>query len=238
MPIIDAHTLVGAWPQAEVDLSLEALAAGMQSRGIGRSLVTHASAMFYDMVQGNDELVRLCGQHEPLEPVAVLNPLQYPACLEEADRRRSAGVKVFRLCPREHGYPFAGTVGPLRELLRRLEGTRLLLVDLVGLPVPQLGAEMEELLPAPTAFTVESDALGLIFHAAKEGPNVWVETSRLQAGGAIEAAVRHLGAERVIFGSGAPLRSLGAAITTLQFAELPDADRAAIFEGNVQRVLA
>lgn len=238
MPIIDAYTLVGAWPQAEVDLSLEALAAGMQSRGVGRSLVTHTSAIFYDTAQGNDEVIKLCAQHEPLEPVAVLNPLRYPACLEEAERRRSAGVSVFRLCPREHGYPFTGAVGPLRELLRHLEGSRLLLVDLAGLPVPQLGAEMEALLPCPTAFTVESDALGLVFHAAKEGPNVWVETSRIQAGGAIEAAVQHLGADRVIFGSGAPLRSLGGAITTLQFAELTDADRAGIFEGNVQRVLA
>jgi predicted TIM-barrel fold metal-dependent hydrolase len=66
---------------------------------------------------------------------------------------------------------------------------------------------------------------------------VWVETSRLDAGGAIEAAVKYLGANRVIFGSGSPLRSIGSAVMSLQYAELSDADRAAIFEGNVQRLL-
>lgn len=237
MPIIDAYTLVGTWPQAEVDLSLEALAAGMQARGVGRSLVTHTAAIFYDMTWGNNQVVELCSRHEPLQPVAVINPLKYPACLDEIERRLQGGVKVFRLCPREHGYPFSGQVGPLREVLRHLEQARLLLVDLCGLPIPSLGAEMEELLPVPTAFTVESDALGLLFHAGKSGPNVWLETSRLRAGGAMEAAVRNLGAERIVFGSSAPLRSLGSAVTSLQFAELSDADRANILEGNIQRVL-
>lgn len=237
MPIIDAYTLVGTWPQAEVDLSLEALAAGMQARGVGRSLVTHTGAIFYDTGWGNSQVVELCSRHDPLEPVAVVDPLKYPSCLDEIDRRLEAGVKVFRLCPREHGYPFSGNVGPLREVLRRLERARLLLVDLCGLPIPSLGAEMEELLPVPTAFTVESDALGLVFHAGKSGANVWLETSRLHAGGAIEAAVRSLGGERVVFGSSSPLRSLGSAITSLQFADLADADRANILEGNVQRVL-
>lgn len=237
MPIIDAYTLVGAWPQAEVDLSLEALAAGMQSRGVGRSLVTHTTAIFYDTAWGNNQAVELCGRHEPLEPVAVVNPLQYPACLEEIEQNLERGVKVFRLCPREHGYPFAGNVGPLREALRRLERARLLLVDLCGLPMPALSADIEELLPVPTAFTVESDTLGLLFHAARSNPNVWLEISRLHAGGALEAAVRHMGAERIVFGSSAPLRSLGSAITSLQFAELADGDRAHILEGNIQRVL-
>lgn len=237
MPIIDAYTLVGAWPQAEVDLSLEALATGMQARGVGRSLVTHTTAIFYDMALGNNQVVELCSRHEPLEPVAVINPLTYPACLDEIEKRLQGGIKLFRLCPREHGYPFSGQVGPLREVLRRLERARLLLVDLCGLPMPALGAEMEDLLPVPTAFTAESDTLGLLFHAGKSGPNVWLETSRLHAGGAVEAAVRNLGAERIVFGSNAPLRSLGSAITSLQFADLTDVDRANILEGNVQRVL-
>ncbi|HEU4754061.1 MAG TPA: hydrolase, partial [Armatimonadota bacterium] len=69
------------------------------------------------------------------------------------------------------------------------------------------------------------------------GPNVWVETSNLAAGGAIEAAVKGLGAERVVFGSGAPLRVLGSAVMSVQYAELSEADRGAVFEGNLQRIL-
>jgi predicted TIM-barrel fold metal-dependent hydrolase len=238
LAIIDCYTLLGAWPQAEADLSVETLAAGMQARGVTRSLVTHASAIFYDAPQGNAQLAEVCRQYEPLTPVAVINPLVFPECVEEIGRRLEAGTRVFRFCPREHGYPFSATVGPLREALRRLESAALILVDLAGLPAPAIDCGLVDLLPVPTAFTVDSKGLGVVAHAASQGPNVWVETSRLLAGGSVEAAAQHLGSARVIFGSGAPLRSLGSAVMSVQYAELAEADRLAIFEGNVQRLLA
>lgn len=237
MPIVDSYTLVGSWPQAEVDLSVEALAAGMQARGVAKSLVTYTSAIFYNAALGNTQVMHLAGQHAPLIPVAVANPLDFPHCLDEITRCLDRGVKVFRLCPREHGYPFSGSFGPLRAVLRKLETARLLLVDVVGLPTPVIAAETEDLLPAPTAFSVDGASLSTLICAAKGGSNVWVETSRLDSGGAVEAAVEHIGAGRVIFGSGSPLRSLGSAVMSVQYAELSEADRAAIFEGNVQRLL-
>lgn len=237
MAVIDCYTLLGAWPQAEVDLSLEALAAGMQARQVGRSLVTHTTAIFYDQPEGNDQAIRLCSQHEPLTPVAVANPLRYPDCLDEVTRCLDAGVKVFRLCPREHGYPFSGSVGPLRELLQALGRASLLLADISALPAPAITADLADLLPCPTALTVTGANLGVALQAAKAGPHVWIETSRLEVGGGIEAAVRHAGANRVVFGSGQPLRSLGSAVTSVQYADLADADRTAIFEGNLQRIL-
>jgi hypothetical protein len=237
VPITDSHTLLGVWPRAEIDLSIEALAAGMQARNITRSLVTHTTAIFYHMSMGNQAAIQLASQHAPLTAVAVLNPLDYPACLEEAERRLEQGVQVFRLCPREHAYPLSGQVGPLRELLRRLEGARLILADVAGLPAPVVAADLVDLLPVPTALTVDGAGLGTVLHAAKQGPNLWIETSALTAGGALEAAVRNIGAERVIFGSGSPLRALGTAVMSVQYADLSEGDRAAIFEGNAARVL-
>jgi len=238
LPIIDSYTLLGAWPLAEVDLSVEALAAGMQARGISHSLVTHTSAIFYNPTIGNEQVINLCSQHQPLLPVAVINPLLYPDCLAEIDRCLGKGVRAFRLCPREHGYPFSSAVGPLRNVLRKLEAAKLLLVDVVGLPAPVITADVEDLLPVPTAFTVDAAGLGTILAAGRLGQNIWVETSGLEAGGAVEAAVRNLGANRVIFGSTSPLRGIGSAVMSVQYAELSEADRAAIFEGNVQRIMA
>lgn len=237
MPIIDCYALTGSWPQSEVDLSVEAIISGMQARGVARSLVTHTSAIFYEPTPANEQIAQICAEQPSLIPVGVINPLDYPHCLEEVSRCMERGIQVFRLCPREHGYPISGAVGPLRAALRRLEQARLLLVDVADLPAPVIAAEVEELLPVPTAFTVDGLGLGTVLHSGKLGPNVWVETSRLDMGGALEAAVKHLGAARVVFGSGAPLHSLGSAVMSLQYAEIPEPDRAAIFEGNVLRAL-
>jgi uncharacterized protein len=237
VPIIDCYTLLGSWPESEVELSVEALAAGMQARGVGRSLVTHTNAVLYDMTMGNDEVLQLSKQHSQLTPVAVVNPLDYPDCLDEVNRCLDQGVQVFRLCPREHGYPFSSEVGPLRAVLGRLERAKLLLVDLVGLPAPVLSADLPALLPIPTAVSVQSRALGTVIQASEQGENLWLETSRLDAGGVLEAAVKHLGSARIVFGSAAPLYTLGSAVMSVQYAELAEADRTAIFEGNAQRVL-
>ncbi|MFN3653501.1 MAG: amidohydrolase family protein [Armatimonadota bacterium] len=237
MPIIDCYTLIGSWPRTEVDLSLEALAAGMQARGVGRSLITHTTGIFYSSSQGNDLAVALGQKHAQLVPVAVVNPLDYPQCLDEVSRRLAEGVKVFRLAPREHGYPFSAAVGPLCDVLEKLSGAALILADLTGVREPVIDHALVERLPVPTALSVSGYELGTLLSAARKGPNVWLETSALTAGGAVEAAVRHLGADRIVFGSRAPLDTLGSAVMSLQYAEIADGDRQAIFEGNAQRLL-
>jgi predicted TIM-barrel fold metal-dependent hydrolase len=237
VPIIDSYTLLGVWPESEIDLSVDALAQAMQARGVGRSLVTHTSAIFYDTTLGNDTVIQVCSQHAPLTPVAVINPLEYPRSQAEIERCLGKGVQVFRLCPREHGYPLSGAVGPLREAFRALESAKLLLIDIADMPAPGIAAGVEDLLPVPTVLTVDGEELGTVIHAGKSGPNVWVDTSRLSAGGAIETAVQHLGASRVVFGSGSPLLVIGSAVMAVQYAELSEADRNAVFEGNLQRVL-
>ena len=238
MPLIDAYTLLGSWPLSERDLTLEDLAAGMQARGIARSLVTHTSAIFYDPPIGNALAQSLAAQHAQLSPVAVIDPLRYPACLDEIARCLGAGIRIFRLCPREHGYPFSGSVGPLREVLSRLDQARLLLVDLAELSVPIITPDIVELLPAPTAFTVDNRGLGTLVHAAHLNPRVWAETSRLDGGSAVQLAVQHLGAERVVFGSAAPLLSVGSAVMSVQYAEISEGDRVLVFAGNIARALA
>ena len=238
MPIIDAHALLGPWPQSARELTLDDLTAAMQSRAVGKALVTHTSAIFYETGPGNDLARAVARQNPAIIPVGVINPLRYPACLDEIQRCLTEGVRTFRLCPREHRYPFHGSVGPLREVLANMTGARLVLVDLAGLPNPVVSPDMAELLPCATAFTVENDSLGTILHLAQLAPNAWAETSRLDGGGVIQAAVKHMGADRLIFGSGAPLLSLGSAVMSIQYAEVADNERLQIFEGNVTRALS
>jgi len=123
VPIIDGYTILGCWPFAEVELSVASLAEGMQARQVARALITHTTAIFYDAALGNDQAFELAAQHPPLTPVPVINPLRYPECLAEIDRCLAKGARAFRLCPREHHYPFTGALGPLRETLRLYAGS-------------------------------------------------------------------------------------------------------------------
>ena len=237
MPILDCNTIVGSWPFDELDLTPAPLLAGMEKRGVSRSVVTHTAAIYYDTSAGNDAVLEVCQEHKELVPTAVINPLRFPLATLEVLRCQTASVKIFRFCPREHGYPFSAQVGALREVLTSLEAAKLLLVDLVDMPEPGLSDDIAELLPAPTVFTVRDNQLGAIFRAASQSPRVLVETSHLTGGGVLEMVVRHMGQERVLFGSGAPLLSIGSAVTSVQYAEFNEETRQGIFEGNLARVM-
>jgi predicted TIM-barrel fold metal-dependent hydrolase len=74
--------------------------------------------------------------------------------------------------------------------------------------------------------------------AVRHLPNVSVETSGFDAtAGFVEFAVRELGAERVIFGSHLPSRSLGTELTKVTAAEITEAQKLLILGGNLRRLL-
>jgi hypothetical protein len=70
-------------------------------------------------------------------------------------------------------------------------------------------------------------------------PNVCLETSLLsfQAGG-VEATVQRFGGNRLIFGSGFPVRSPEASMLQLTHAEISDRDKVSIACGNLESLIA
>ncbi len=69
-------------------------------------------------------------------------------------------------------------------------------------------------------------------------PNVYLESSlvSLQAGG-VEAAVKKIGAEKIIFGSGFPSHSPHAAVLDILHADISDADKQKIAAGNLDKLI-
>ncbi|MFT5470654.1 MAG: putative TIM-barrel fold metal-dependent hydrolase [Verrucomicrobiales bacterium] len=75
--------------------------------------------------------------------------------------------------------------------------------------------------------------------AVRAQPNVLVETSGFDpTAGFIEMAVRELGAERIIFGSHLPSRSLGTELGKVTAADVTEADRRLILGENFRRLAA
>lgn len=74
--------------------------------------------------------------------------------------------------------------------------------------------------------------------AVSEVPNILVETSGFDAtAGFLEMAVRELGAERIVFGSHLPSRSLGTELGKVIGAEISDRDRRLILGENYRQLL-
>lgn len=75
--------------------------------------------------------------------------------------------------------------------------------------------------------------------AVRNSPNVLVETSGFDAtAGFIEMAVRELGAERIVFGSHLPSRSLGTELGKILGADISEGDKRLILGENYRKLLA
>lgn len=74
--------------------------------------------------------------------------------------------------------------------------------------------------------------------AVRNSPNILVETSGFDStAGFIEMAVRELGAERIVFGSHLPSRSLGTELGKVIAANISEEDKRLILGGNYRRLL-
>jgi predicted TIM-barrel fold metal-dependent hydrolase len=235
MPLIDAHAVFGFWPLEKVDLSVDTLQAAMRARNVTRSFAYSAKALFYDAGEGNDDTVAVCAQRPELLPVAVLDPRSYPACLEEAHKRLSQGVRVFRFFPDRHGYPI--DFAPAAELLEELAG-QVVIVATARMGAPTALARLLGNTGCRTVLELEApELLGEALAALRRCSCLELTTRGVEAAGALEAAVAAAGAARLVFASGSPLLSLGSALMSVQFAALSDADRNSILGENIVRLL-
>ena len=74
--------------------------------------------------------------------------------------------------------------------------------------------------------------------AVQDSPNILVETSGFDAtAGFIEMAVRELGAERIVFGSHLPSRSLGTELSKVIAADISEADKRLVLGENFRKLI-
>jgi Amidohydrolase len=236
MPIVDINTLFGFWPRDKVDLSVDVLVGAMRSRQVARSAAYSAKALLYDAGEGNDDTATVCAGHSELIPAAVIDPRQFPRCLDEVRKRRDQGFRLFRFFPDRHGYPL--DFAPLDALLPEMAGG----VALFATARPGAATELARRVATEGLSLVldpcGTDTLGEALAAMQTAPTLYLETTALLAAGALDTAAQCVNASRLLFGSGSPLLSLSSALMTLQFAGFTDADRAAVLGGNLEGLLS
>jgi hypothetical protein len=78
--------------------------------------------------------------------------------------------------------------------------------------------------------------LGDCLAAMERWPHLYLETSRLAQFRGVETVVRSVGAERLLFGSGAPARPIQAALNAVLLADIAEAERRSILAHNASRL--
>ena len=248
--MIDFNVKLGHWPYRPV-WDAEALLRRMDALAIERAVLSSLSAVHYFNPQdGNDELFRAVAPHrDRFMPMAVLKP-GFAGDLDDLERcLGDYGMTGLVLHPTYHHYTL--DTPELAPLMDKMAAT--------GLPVcVQLGMEdmrrqydraIVEDVPPPSIGTfmrawpaVRIVALGLKGGQPEQlgesfPENGYFDISNYEAMDALEHAVARFGAERVLFGTHAPLFTPHANVAKLKSAELTEDTRRAIAEGNARRLL-
>jgi predicted TIM-barrel fold metal-dependent hydrolase len=248
-PCIDVHCYHGKWSFPIIELTTTDVLALMERAHVEKAILMSARAIQYDLVGGNAELAAAIAPHPGLYGYVYIN-MHYPeASLAEMEKYlwsdKFVGVKY-------HGeYSRANAAAPEnREAFDRLEKVyrKPLLIHSWGLPehgnvtAYSLPSQILELACAhPSLKIVMGHMGGTVWmdgiRAAEQAPNLYLDTTASYADqDKVAAAVRALGAEKVLFGSGATEGSLFMQKAAILDADITDDEKHTVLYGAAQQV--
>ncbi|MFC1614847.1 amidohydrolase family protein [Gemmatimonadota bacterium] len=222
---------------------------------ISRALVYHATARELDPAAGNSLLLKEIAGNSRLVPAAVISPGPYtrkstPA--GEVKKLLESGVRAFRIFPLYHQFSFSHS--GLREALELLQEKKCPLFVDYDQPYynyKQLGQHEQRAIDMEAVDCLAGDYPELpvvlvganynhtsrLFELFDKRPNLRAELSLFQGFEMIAFVCRNWDAERLLFGTGIPVVSPGAARAALMYAEIGEDDRHKIAAGNLEALL-
>lgn len=251
--IIDVNSYVGRWPFRRLAFGgASGLKALLNRTKTDMALATPISGVFYrDCFSAMEEMLEDEGWDSAhMRPVAVVNP-EFPGWEADLDVMiREMGCLAVRLIPNYHGYrlyddPALALVSKVQDyglpaiitLRMRDERTHHWLMPVDPVPVDEVRFLMRQLprgkYMLSNARWPEIKALRCELDMVDDG--VWEMSYKPPAFG-IELAVEEFGAERVLYGSCAPLQYPESALLPVQEAALSDDDKELILSRNAVRV--
>lgn len=214
--------------------------------GIDRALVRHIAMEEESPIVGNKLVVQETASFDALEPSwAILPPqtgeLGTPE--EFVAKMKANGVRALWAFPSRHAYLLNGTTfGELFEIMI----TRQIPL-FVSVKKPSVDIEVFKMIDAllqnfPKLIVVVTDhgcrGRDRLFRPLIERyKNFYIDTSRYELGGGIEDFCKRYGPYRMLFGTGFPEIPMGGALLRLAQADISDQAKAAIFGGNLRRLL-
>jgi predicted TIM-barrel fold metal-dependent hydrolase len=249
MKIIDAHAHLGPWSPQYESFDAEQLIALEADAGIQTCVVSSTAAIWGSLTTGNEYVIREAEKHEGLYVWLVLNPLQMEKSLDLLERfaghEKVVGIKLH---PCRHAYSFHVSI--LGDLLMEIGNVDLpILTHCQRTGIACSGAEVREVaVQFPhinfvaahygIATTTPQDRV-LAYLDREAVPNLYIDMAAKISltGGYLPFVVRHIGADRILFGTDAPLYYPAAFTGILRTVNLSDEDRELIAHRNAERLL-
>lgn len=223
--VIDAHRLVGPVPFDDLPQDPRP---EMDRLGIERACVTHTLSLYSDPRAGNEALLALG------DPRLIPVPVVVPGEVGPASEVAAWGVRMVRLCPERHRFDLTGPAA-----LRLLAAIDVpVAIDLDETSPAQL-RHLAERLPDLRILLLNPGyrRLRALAELMDEAPNVRAEIGTVNTQGGVEWLAARFGAERLVFGTGAPVSDDCGPRFLLDHLDLPPEDVARIAAGSLEELL-
>lgn len=247
----DINTAVGYWPFRQIaDQTPSQLRKLLESKGIDGAATANTHGLFYkNCHDANLELAEWLADHADFfVGVATLNPT-YAAWERDLQTcREDLSFRALRLVPQYHDYKLGG---PESVAIARA-ATDLCMPILIPHRVVDIRqrhwfdtertnsfeeiAALCEAVPEARVVVTESPFGGNMLLNEDESlryPGLYLGSSRVGTAGLKE----HLAADRIVFGTGAPFKSIAPALLKIADAELSETAQARIEHGNARGLL-
>jgi predicted TIM-barrel fold metal-dependent hydrolase len=240
--IIDVHSRVGP-AQAGESRSVEAALREMDACGVARAWICPTDPyVAVRNVEGNDFIARAVREHpDRFVGCAVANPWYGDDALSELRRATDLGLRALFLHPPVQGFQLSNPlVDDLVSLAIRYGMT---VYAHTGTPVCAEPFQLAALAGRHGRGKFIMGHMGFAdfwydaAEAAAIAPNVWLETS-LMDGDVISQALRKLGANRLVFGSDAPVSAVDIEVEKIRYLEATGQDIERILCDNAKELLA
>ena len=241
--LFDAQTgFGGARPGQPWVPSVEELLGHMERLSIARALVrTEFEEMDTDPMFSNQALYAACAQHENLAPCPAVVPTGHgdvPSEREQVDELTANGGGAAVLRPKLDGWSTAEwCAGALLDLLEERRVPALCRAPDLGFDaIADLALRYPE-LPI-VLFHVGFRSQRMLVPLMRSFGNVYLSVgSPYSVHLAMESMVGHVGAERLLFGTGFPYAEPMASITMLTYSELSESAKRLVGSGNLERLI-
>ena len=233
MKIIDINTVYGPYTGTDSGELEQRLAEG----GAEKAVTLCSYGIYYSYRDGNARTLKACSGSQLLLPAATVDPRGFFGQKELLPKLKEAGFRLLRFFPDLQEWDAEHLV--FEELLALNAEVRLpVMISVTGPGQITRVFRTASRLDYPVILQgVDHLHLAEAISAVRRSSGFMVETSGLSMPATLELLHSSIGADRILFGSGACERSVSIARDFVLTAHIPDGDKEKIFYANSASLL-